>query len=130
MKISESIKARIKRLRRETLAVWYAARDARTPWYAKALALLITAYAFSPIDLIPDFIPVLGYVDDLIIIPAGIALAIKLIPAQIMLEAREKADIEIQKPVNWAAGVVIGLIWLVILFLIGSWIIQKLSLKK
>ena len=120
----EKIKTRIHQIKRETLAVWYAAKDPRTPWYAKALAVLITAYAFSPIDLIPDFIPVLGYLDDLVIIPAGVALAIKLIPADVMDDAREKADVEAQKPTNLAAGIIIGLIWLAILFLLGRWIIN------
>jgi uncharacterized membrane protein YkvA (DUF1232 family) len=129
MPFLDSVKTRAKQLKRDTLAVWYAARDTRTPWYAKALALLITAYAFSPIDLIPDFIPVLGVLDDLILIPAGIALAIKLIPAEVMHDAREKAEVESQKPVNLAAGFVIVVIWLVIIFFIVRGIF-RLTLSK
>src|SRR5712691_7272352 len=78
-------------LRRDVVAVWIAARDPRVPWYAKAVALAVAAYAVSPIDLIPDFIPVLGYLDDLIIVPLGILLVIKLIPAGLMAEFRTQA---------------------------------------
>lgn len=119
MTFIERIKTRAKQLKREIMALWFAARDPRTPWYAKGLALLVTAYAFSPIDLIPDFIPLIGYLDDLVLIPAGIALSIKLVPPEVMQACREKADLETQKPVSIAGAVVIGLIWLVILFLIG-----------
>jgi len=87
----KELKARARALKTETYAIYLAARDARTPWYAKAIALGTVAYAISPIDLIPDFIPVIGYLDDLIIVPAGIALAVRLIPAEVMSEARETA---------------------------------------
>jgi uncharacterized membrane protein YkvA (DUF1232 family) len=87
----ERLKARADALKNETYSVYLAARDPRTPWTARALVLLVVAYALSPIDLIPDFLPVLGYLDDLIIIPAGIALALKLIPAEVMADARETA---------------------------------------
>jgi uncharacterized membrane protein YkvA (DUF1232 family) len=79
-------------LRNETYAVYIAARDPRVPWYAKALLGLILAYALSPIDLIPDFIPVFGYLDDVIIVPLGIAIAIRMIPAQVMIDARKQAE--------------------------------------
>ena len=84
-------KDRAKKLKTEIHALLIAYRDPRTPWIAKAWVLLVIAYALSPIDLIPDFIPVLGYLDDLILLPLGIALALRLIPADIMAEAREKA---------------------------------------
>jgi uncharacterized membrane protein YkvA (DUF1232 family) len=87
----ERLKARADALKNETYSVYLAARDPRTPWTARALVLLVVAYALSPIDLIPDFIPVLGYLDDLIIIPAGIALSLKLIPAEVMEDARQTA---------------------------------------
>lgn len=89
-------------------------RDPRTPWYARALGVLVIAYATSPIDLIPDFIPVLGYLDDLILVPAGIALTLRLVPAQVLEEARAKADAHAAtgKPVNWVAAVVIVALWL------------------
>ena len=86
------IKKSLLELKKQVHVVYLASRDRRTPWYAKAVAGLTVAYALSPIDLIPDFIPVLGYLDDLLIIPVGIALAIKLIPKEVMAEAREKVD--------------------------------------
>lgn len=84
----EKLKSHARALKKEILAIYLAANDPRTPWYAKAIALITVAYALSPIDLIPDFIPVLGYLDDLIIVPAGIALAIRLIPAEALEDAR------------------------------------------
>jgi uncharacterized membrane protein YkvA (DUF1232 family) len=99
-------------LKAETFALYLAARDPRTPWYAKLLVAGIVAYAFSPIDLIPDFVPVLGYLDDLILIPAGIALAIRLVPASVLADCRAQAQ-EISKngkPVSRIAGVVIVVI--------------------
>lgn len=86
----ERVKKSLLELKRQIHALYLASRDPRTPWYAKAVAGLVVAYTLSPIDLIPDFIPVLGYLDDLLIVPAGIALAIRLIPADVMAAAREK----------------------------------------
>lgn len=107
------LKAWARALKRDTHAVWLAARDPRTPWHAKALALAVAAYALSPIDLIPDFIPVLGLLDDLILVPAGLWLAIRLIPAEVMAEHRTAAEAAAQRPVSrWAAGAVIVL-WIV-----------------
>lgn len=114
----ESLKQRAMQLKRDTLAVWYAALDPRTPWYAKAAAGLVTAYAFSPIDLVPDFVPILGYLDDLVLIPAGIALTLKLIPVEVMEDARIKAAEQEKKPVNWWVGSLIILIWAAILFFV------------
>ena len=79
-------------LKRETYALYLAVRDPRTPWYAKAVAAAVVAYALSPLDLIPDFIPVIGYLDDLIVVPLGIALALKLIPEPVMRECRQRAE--------------------------------------
>jgi uncharacterized membrane protein YkvA (DUF1232 family) len=87
----EELKKRVGYLKAETFALYLAARDPRTPWYAKLVVAGIVAYAFSPIDLIPDFVPVLGYLDDLVLIPAGIALAIKLVPDQVLMECRARA---------------------------------------
>jgi uncharacterized membrane protein YkvA (DUF1232 family) len=87
----ESFKAKAKGLRSQTLALYYAYRDSRTPWYARIFLAVVVAYAFSPVDLIPDFIPVLGYLDDLVLIPAGVALALKLIPAEVMADSRVRA---------------------------------------
>ena len=115
----DRLKSQTRALKTETFAIYLAARDPRTPWYAKAIAIGTVAYALSPIDLIPDFVPVLGYLDDLIIVPAGIALALKLIPPRVMEEAREKAhqDSGPGRGVKIIGAVVIALIW--ILAIIG-----------
>jgi len=100
-----------RRIKRDALAVYLAARDPRVPWYAKALALCVAAYAFSPIDLIPDFVPVFGYLDDVVIVPLGILAVIKLIPPKIMAEHRAAAASISERPVSRTAGFVIALIW-------------------
>ncbi len=87
----QQLKAHAQRLEHEVYALYWAYRDPRIPWYARSLAVLVVAYALSPIDLIPDFIPLLGYLDDLILVPLGIALALKLIPAEVMADARARA---------------------------------------
>lgn len=108
-----TLKQRARALKAETIALYLAARHPETPRLAKWLALIIVAYAFSPIDLIPDFVPVLGHVDDLILIPLGIALIIHLIPKHVMTQCRAQAELAFAggKPVNRTAGVIIGLIW-------------------
>jgi uncharacterized membrane protein YkvA (DUF1232 family) len=118
---------RAKRLRSETYALYLAFKDKRTPWYARVFAGLVVAYAFSPIDLIPDFIPILGYLDDLLLIPLGISLALKMIPAEVMDESRLRAEAELKtgKPVNWVAAVIIILVWLAILALVVTWLVGK-----
>jgi uncharacterized membrane protein YkvA (DUF1232 family) len=110
----EAWKERARRLQAETYAVYLAYRDPRVPWYARAFAALVVAYAFSPIDLIPDFIPVLGYLDDLVLVPLGIALALRMIPPAVMAECREKAReaMALGKPANWAVAAAIIVIWL------------------
>jgi len=114
------LKQRARALKHETVALYFAFRDTRTPWYAKILAALVLAYAFSPIDLIPDFIPVLGYLDDLIIVPTGIALTLKLIPPEVMDEARLTASAKRpERSVGWVGAGTIILIWL----LIAAWAI-------
>ena len=115
----DKLKSRARTLKTETFAIYLAARDPRTPWHAKAIAIGTVAYALSPIDLIPDFVPVLGYLDDLLIVPAGMALALKLIPARVMEEAREKAR-QVSGPgrgVKVVGVIIIVLIW--ILLIIG-----------
>ena len=105
------------RLKTETSAVYLACRDPRTPWYAKALAILVVGYALSPTDLIPDFIPVLGYLDDIVIVPAGFALAIKLIPSEVLDDSRARA-VEAgagEASVNRAAAVIVVTIWVLLL---------------
>ncbi|MBP7692808.1 MAG: DUF1232 domain-containing protein [Anaerolineales bacterium] len=103
-----------RRLKLEAYTLYLAYRDPRVSWPARLFAAAVAAYAFSPIDLIPDFIPVLGYLDDLILVPAGIALALRLIPPDVLAECRERAQARLAegRPVNrWAAAVII-LIWL------------------
>jgi uncharacterized membrane protein YkvA (DUF1232 family) len=109
----EKWKAKARKLKLEVYALYLVSKDRRVPWYARVVAVAVVAYAFSPIDLIPDPIPVLGYLDDLILIPLGIALVIKLIPAEVMQDCREKAALTMQagKPKNWVAGGIIILIW-------------------
>ena len=121
--IIEKWKTSAKKLKQETYALYLAVRHERTPWYAKVFAGLVVAYAFSPIDLIPDFVPVLGYVDDLILIPIGAAAAIKMIPQDVMVECRTRSEQEFSsgKPVNKTAGAVIILIWLAVVFLVLRW---------
>ena len=108
-------KDRARALKTEIYALILAYRDPRTPWYAKAWALVVAAYALSPIDLIPDFIPVLGYLDDLVLLPLGIALAVKLIPAEVMADARLAATKAEGGAIGKAGAVVIALIWLTLL---------------
>lgn len=99
-------------LKRDVVALWIAARDSRVPWHAKALAGIVAAYALSPIDLIPDFIPLLGLVDDLLIVPAGIWLVVRLIPPALMAELRAEASRRSERPVSRAAAAAVLLIWL------------------
>lgn len=110
----EKWKKRARLLKIEIYAIYLAYKDPRVPWYAKIFAACVVGYAFSPIDLIPDPIPILGYLDDLILIPLGITLAIKMIPKEVLAECREKAkDIMLQgKPVNRVAAIVIIGIWI------------------
>lgn len=107
-------------LKREVMALWFACRDPRTPWYARVLTMMIVAYALSPIDLIPDFIPVLGYLDELILMPIGIYLVMKLVPAEALADARAKARSWVEsrqpKPRNWVAAAVIALVWVLVLW--------------
>lgn len=100
-----------KTIKRDVSALWLAARDPRTPWLAKLLALLVAAYALSPIDLIPDFIPVLGYLDDVILVPLGLLLVIRLIPPDLLEEFRTAAALAEQRPVSHIAAGVIIFIW-------------------
>jgi uncharacterized membrane protein YkvA (DUF1232 family) len=109
--------ARLRELKRESLVVWYAARDPRLPWHVRLLALAIAAYALSPIDLIPDFIPVLGYLDDLLLIPLGVALVVRLTPAPILADARARAAATATRPASVAGAVAIVALWLLALLL-------------
>jgi uncharacterized membrane protein YkvA (DUF1232 family) len=111
-----SVLARLKRwaalLKRDVVAIWLAARDPRVPWYAKLASAAVAAYALSPIDLIPDFIPVLGYLDDLILLPLAIAGIVRLIPPPLMEEFRAEADRRASRPASRWAPVIIVFLWL------------------
>ncbi|MDF2000211.1 MULTISPECIES: YkvA family protein [Peribacillus] len=113
----KKIKAWTRNLKKQVFILYFAYKDNRVPWYAKLFAACVVAYAFSPIDLIPDFIPILGYIDDVIIVPLGIMLALKMIPASVLTDCEEKAEelMKKGKPKNWIVGSIIILIWGLIL---------------
>jgi uncharacterized membrane protein YkvA (DUF1232 family) len=115
-KAIETWKQRARQLKMETYALYLAYKDPRVPWYARLFAALVVGYAFSPIDLVPDFIPVVGYLDDLILVPLGAALALKMIPPKVIAESREQAREAMSegKPTNWAAAAAIIAIWLLL----------------
>nr|WP_241536070.1 YkvA family protein [Indiicoccus explosivorum] len=110
------------KLKQDVFVLYLSYKDSRTPWYAKVVAICVVAYAFSPIDLIPDFIPVLGYVDDLIIVPLGILFALKLIPTEVADDHREEAERIRQsgKPKNWFVGVLFIVVWIVLAVWLGG----------
>lgn len=112
-------KNRARTIKRDVYTLYLAYRDPRTPWYGKVFAALVVAYAFSPIDLIPDPIPILGYLDDLILVPLGVMIAVRLIPPVVMSESRMKAEEMMRsgKPVSWVGALIIGLIWVVLAIL-------------
>src|ERR1700741_196207 len=107
-----AIKSWARDLKRDSYALYLASRDPRVPWYARALAVAIAAYALSPIDLIPDFIPVIGYLDDLILLPLGIWLAISLVPDEVMAECRANASAILQRPTSRAGMIAIIVLWI------------------
>ena len=113
------IKGWARRLKRDSHAVYLAARDPRVPWHVKLLALAVAGYALSPIDLIPDFIPVVGYLDDLVIVPLGVWLVVSLIPAEIMSECRAKANAAVSRPISRGGMVAIILLWMAGAFVLG-----------
>src|SRR6476661_6941130 len=120
-----SLKQAARRLKKETYAVYLASTDQRVPWYARILAGLTVAYAFSPIDLIPDFIPVIGYLDDLIIVPLGIYLALRLIPPHVIADSQQKAGLWLEqhksRPTNYFAAVLILLVWIALAYWAWTW---------
>ena len=122
-------KDKAKRLKREIHAVYFAMKDPRTPWYARVLAAIIVSYAFSPIDLIPDAIPILGLLDDLVLLPLGIILLVKIIPSEVLLECRAKADASaaIKKPKNWVASSMIIAIWVGIIIVTGWYLLKAIK---
>jgi uncharacterized membrane protein YkvA (DUF1232 family) len=122
----ERLKQWARTLKTELYALYLACRDPRVPWYARLLAVCVIGYAFSPIDLIPDPIPILGYLDDLLILPIGIWLALKMIPREVMTECRDKArsEIEKEKPANWTAAGIIIAIWILLAVLSVTFVVR------
>jgi uncharacterized membrane protein YkvA (DUF1232 family) len=116
-----ALKARARALQQETLALWYALRHPRTPLAAKIVAAIVVGYAVSPIDLIPDFIPVLGILDDVILLPLGIALCLKLLPADVMAECRARARDSLERPRSYVAAALIVALWIGALAAPGWW---------
>lgn len=132
MPILESFKNRVRQLKRETHALYLAARHPQTPWYAKLLVACVVAYALSPIDLIPDFVPVLGYLDDLVLIPLGIVVAIKLIPPDVLAECRANAQEAATggEPVSRIAAAVIVGIWVLLAALCTFWAYEAFAMSN
>jgi uncharacterized membrane protein YkvA (DUF1232 family) len=107
----------VRLLKRDTIALYVVARDPRTPWYVRVLAGVVAAYALSPLDLIPDFIPILGYLDDLILVPAGIALVLRLVPVEVLSDCRERATARAERPISRVGAAAMIGIWLAV----GIW---------
>ena len=123
----EKLKSRARALKNEAFAIYLAAKDPRTPWYARALIYFVVAHTFSPIDLIPDFIPVLGYLDDILITPGGLWLAVRIIPPEVLAEARGKvATSGLERSVGYIGTGMIVMVWIVILISV-VYLIQFLS---
>jgi uncharacterized membrane protein YkvA (DUF1232 family) len=116
--ILDRAKAQARRLKRDALALYFVARDRRTPWYARALAAVVVAYARSPFDLIPDLVPVLGYLDDLVVVQLGIALVLKLVPAEVLADCRAHAQLAAERPVSRAGAAFMVAVWLVLAVLV------------
>ena len=124
MSFVERLKRWARRLKVEVHALYLAYKDPRVPWYARVFAAVVVGYAFSPIDLIPDPIPVLGYLDDLVLIPLGVALAIRMIPPQVLTECREEAREMTDRPISRVAAVVVVAIW-VALAALAVWLVAR-----
>jgi uncharacterized membrane protein YkvA (DUF1232 family) len=119
LRLLDSWKRQASQLKVETYAIWLAYKDPRVPWYARAFAACVVAYAFSPIDLIPDPIPILGYVDDLVLIPLGVILALRMIPPEVMAECRQRAETAMSegKPTDWRAAAAVVTVWVILALL-------------
>jgi membrane protein DedA with SNARE-associated domain/uncharacterized membrane protein YkvA (DUF1232 family) len=125
--LGERLRGWAEGLRRDVYAIYLATRDPRVPWYAKAAALLVALYAVSPIDLIPDFIPVVGHLDDLVLVPLGVLLAARLIPDPLLDEHRRAAAAVAEKPTDWRVGVLFVAIWAIALAFALRWLIEVLG---
>jgi uncharacterized membrane protein YkvA (DUF1232 family) len=129
MALLDSAKSWARSLKRDVVAVYFAARNPETPWALRLFALAVAAYALSPIDLIPDFIPVLGYLDDLLIVPLGLWLVIRFLPAQILASARARAAVALERPRSKVGAMVIVGIWLLCAVAASYWIAQRLAVE-
>ena len=125
---AESWKQRAKQLRSETYALYLAYKDPRVPWYAKVFAACLVGYVFSPIDLIPDFIPVVGLLDELVVVPVGVILARKMIPDEVLADCRRKSREVMRegRPVNYVAAIVVIAVWLLFAALAAIVVIRVL----
>jgi uncharacterized membrane protein YkvA (DUF1232 family) len=121
--VLERWKEKARALKREVHALYFACRDPRVPWYAKALAIAVVAYALSPIDLIPDFIPVLGLLDDLLVVPLGVMAVRRMIDVAILEECRQRAVQAKAAPRSWVAAAVIVLLWLAAAAAFAAWLL-------
>lgn len=117
----DALRERLRALRADTLAVYFAARDPRLPWRVRLVALAVAAYALSPIDLIPDFVPVLGLLDDLLLLPLGIALVIRLTPPGVLADARRKAQATVERPRSLAGAAAVVAVWLLMAVAAAVW---------
>jgi uncharacterized membrane protein YkvA (DUF1232 family) len=111
---------RVRGLKRDVVAIALAVRDPRVPWYTKAVGVCVVAYALSPIDLIPDFVPVLGLLDDLVLVPLGLLLLVRLIPADILAKHRAAATAVVERPVSWAGAAAVIAIWALVAALLAA----------
>jgi len=124
-RLLKKLRERASQLTRELRALYLASQDPRIPWYARWFVICIVAYALSPIDLIPDPIPVLGYLDDLVLLPLGIYLALRMIPEEILKECRQKAEtMTAQMPSNWVAAAGVVLLWIALFVLVGAYLVK------
>jgi membrane protein DedA with SNARE-associated domain/uncharacterized membrane protein YkvA (DUF1232 family) len=123
--LGERVRTWARELRRDVYTVYFAARDARTPWYVKALAILVVAYAVSPVDLVPDFIPVVGHLDDVILVPLGIMLVVRLIPDDMLEQHRRSAAEMDGEPRDWRVGALFILVWLIALAFLIRWGLER-----
>jgi uncharacterized membrane protein YkvA (DUF1232 family) len=124
---------RVRNLKRDVVAIALAVRDPRVPWYAKAVGACVVAYALSPIDLIPDFVPVLGYLDDLVLVPLGLLLVLRLIPVDVLAEHRMAASAIVERPVSRAGAFAVIGVWILTALLLaiwlGSWTVRTLGIN-
>jgi uncharacterized membrane protein YkvA (DUF1232 family) len=129
--VRQALKDRFDRLKRDTIALWFACRDRRTPWGARVLGFLIVAYALSPIDLIPDFIPIVGYLDEVILIPIGLWVLLRMIPVPVLADCRDKADAWLAsgnaKPRSALGAAIVILIWIIIAWWLVSFFAMPLG---